>query len=137
MVPQQHAPARVDEFAFVPIDVAVAATRYQTFREVESAHLALMAQHNLLDDWTADVRASVLAARERVREAREARAGFRDQVRDFVRALRTTHEPLPAALRHTRVMLQLLEGAGAIQSDDGWLEAEVLEWVMEDYDIIS
>ena len=137
MVPQQHATARTDEFSVVPPEVAGAATRYQRLREVEAEHLALMAQHNLLDDWSADVRATVLDARERVREARAARADFRRQVSEFVLALRTTRTPLPAVLRHTRVMLQLLERSGAIHGDGGWLEAEVLEWAIEEYETVA
>jgi hypothetical protein len=137
MVPHQHATARTDEFSVVPPEVAGAATRYQRLREVEAEHLALMAQHNLLEDWSADVRATVLDAREHVREARVARADFRRQVSEFVLALRTTRTPLPAVLRHTRVMLQLLERSGAIRGDGGWLEAEVLEWAIEEYETIA
>jgi hypothetical protein len=55
-------------------------------------------------------------------------------VREFVVALRAAHEPLSSVLRQTRTMVQLLESAGAIQSDDGWLEADVLEWAIEDYE---
>ena len=134
MVPQQHATARPDAYRVVPPEIEAAASRYQTFREIEAEHLALMARHNLLDEWTPDVRATVLAARERVREAREARADFRCQVREFVLALRVTRESLPTVLRHTRVMLQLLERTGAIRGDGGWLEAEVLEWAIEEFE---
>ncbi len=137
MVPQQQATARSDEFSVVPPEVSGAAAQYQRFREIEAEHLALMARHNLLDDWTDDVRATVLAARERVREARVARSAFRVQVREFVLALRSTRASLPAVLRHTRVMIALLERAGAIRGDDGWLEAEVLEWAIEEYESLA
>ena len=134
MVPQQHATARTDDFRVVPPDVANAAARYQRLREIEAEHLALMARHNLLEDWTPEVRATVLAARDRIREARVARTEFRAQVREFVLALRATRDPLPAVLRHTRVMLQLLETSGAIRADGGWFEAEVLEWAIEEFE---
>lgn len=134
MVPQQHATARADEFRAIPPAIAAAASRYQTFREIEAEHLALMARHNLLDEWTADIRSTVVEARARVCEAREARADFRREVRDFVITLRGSRESLPAVLRQTRVMLQLLERAGSIRGDGGWLEAEVLEWAIEEFE---
>jgi hypothetical protein len=31
----------------------------------------------------------------------------------------------------------MLEQSGAIQSDGGWLEADVLEWAIEDYESSS
>ena len=134
MVPQQNATARYDDFSLVPQEISDAASRYQTFREIEAEHLALMARHNLLEEWSADVRATVLDTRERVREARDARAEFRGQVREFVLALRASNDSLPTVLRHTRVMLQLLERAGAIRGDGGWLEAEVLDWAIEEFE---
>lgn len=134
MVPQQQATARADDFRLVPPEIADTAARYQSLREIEAEHLALMARHNLLEDWTPEVRDTVLRARDRVREAREARAGFRTHVRDFVLALRATREPLPAVLRHTRVMVRLLESTGAVKADDGWFEAEVLEWAIEEFE---
>jgi hypothetical protein len=117
--------------------VAAAATRYQRFREIEQHHLERMARHNLLVDWTTEVRAIVLDARERIREARAAREDFRRQVREFVLALRAAREPLPVVLRHTRAMLQLLETSGALRNDDGWLEAEVIEWAIEEFEPYS
>jgi hypothetical protein len=30
--------------------------------------------------------------------------------------------------------VQQLEFAGAISADDGWLEADVVEWAIEDYE---
>lgn len=134
MVPQQPATARAEEDRSAPPAIAAAASRYQTFREIEAEHLALMARHNLFGEWTADVRSTVIEARARVCEAREARADFRRQVRDFVIALRGRSESLPAVLRQTRVMLRLLERAGSIRGDGGWLEAEVLEWAIEEYE---
>ena len=43
----------------------------------------------------------------------------------------------PRVLRHTRTMLQLLENAGALKEDGGWLEAEVLEWAIEEYENVA
>jgi hypothetical protein len=40
-------------------------------------------------------------------------------------------------LRHTRQMVQLLETSGALRNDGGWLEAEVLEWAIEEFEIIA
>jgi hypothetical protein len=133
MVLPQRATAE-GNFSIVPPAVSSAAQRYQRFREIEKEHLALMARHNLLDDWSEEVTATVLAARGRIHEAREAREQFRQQVREFVLALRTVRESLPAVLRHTRSMIQLLETTGAITADGGWLEAEVLEWAIEEYE---
>jgi hypothetical protein len=136
-VPHQRAIAEVVEYSLVPATVAAAATRYQRFREIEQLHLERMARHNLLADWTMEVRAIVLDARERIREARVARQDFRRQVREFVLALRKANEPLPSVLRHTRQMVQLLETSGALRNDGGWLEAEVLEWAIEEFEIIA
>lgn len=136
-VHQQRAVAEVTAFSPVPPIVAAAATRYQRFREIEQFHLERMARHNLLADWTPEIRAIVLDARERIREARAAREEFRRQVREFVVALRSASEPLPAVLRHTRTLLQLLETSGALRSDGGWLEAEVLEWAIEEFETFS
>ncbi|HEX3865848.1 MAG TPA: hypothetical protein VHV78_03815 [Gemmatimonadaceae bacterium] len=129
--------ARRDGHSFVPLDVANAATRYQAFREVEAEQLALMARHDLLDEWTPDVRAVVLTARHHVREAAHARQRFRGHVRDVVVALRASREPLSATLRQIRAMLELLEQSGAIRNDGGWLEAEVLEWAIQEYEIVA
>ena len=133
------APQRItaeDRFEMVPPVVASAATAYQRARALEKEHLALMARHDLLADWTDEVRTTVLGARERIHEAREAREQFRHQVRRFVVTLRSAGDPMPAVLRHTRSMILLLENTGSIEPDDGWLEAEVLEWAMEEYDAI-
>jgi hypothetical protein len=136
-VPHQRAIAEVAEYSLVPATIAAAATRYQRFREIEQLHLERMARHNLLVDWTTEVRAIVLDARERIREARVAREDFRRQVREFVLALRTADKSLPSALRHTRQMVQLLETSGALRNDGGWLEAEVLEWAIEEFETIA
>ncbi|HXT14083.1 MAG TPA: hypothetical protein VN706_00545 [Gemmatimonadaceae bacterium] len=125
---------REDEFSLVPPDIANSARRYQELKVVEKEQLALMARHNLLLDWPVEVRDTVIEAREAIREVRAARDAFRAQVREFVVALRTMKEPLSNVLRHTRSMIELLEHAGAIQSDGGWLEAEVLEWAIEEYE---
>jgi len=54
-----------------------------------------------------------------------------------VLTLRAASEPLPAVLRQTRALLQRLETSGALRSDGGWLEAEVLEWAIEEFETIS
>jgi len=136
-VPHQRAIAEVAEYSLVPAAIAAAATRYQRLREIEQLHLERMARHNLLVDWTTEVRAIVLDARERIREARVAREDFRRQVREFVLALRKADKSLPSALRHTRQMVQLLETSGALRNDGGWLEAEVLEWAIEEFETIA
>ncbi len=136
-VPHQRAIAEVAEYSLVPATIAAAATRYQRFREIEQLHLERMARHNLLVDWTTEVRAIVLDARERIREARVAREDFRRQVREFVLALRKADKSLPSALRHTRQMVQLLETSGALRNDGGWLEAEILEWAIEEFETIA
>jgi hypothetical protein len=136
-VPHQRAIAEVAEYSLVPATIAAAATRYQRFREIEQLHLERMARHNLLVEWTTEVRAIVLDARERIREARVAREDFRRQVREFVLALRKADKSLPSTLRHTRQMVQLLETSGALRNDGGWLEAEVLEWAIEEFETIA
>jgi len=133
MVLPQRVTAAAD-FNMLPPVVASAAARYQRLKAIEKEHLALMARHNLLADWSDEVTATVLAARERIHEARAAREEFRAQVREFVQALRGANESLPSVLRHTRSMIHLLESTGAIAADDGWLEAEVLEWAIEEFD---
>ena len=134
MVFQQRVSADPATSNAIPPEVALAASEYQRSREIEKQQLALMARHNLLNEWTPEVRATVLEARERIREARSARDQFRQQVRAFVLKLRAAREPLSSVLRQTRSMVQLLESVGAIQGDDGWLEADVLEWAIEDYE---
>src|SRR4051812_47591472 len=64
-------PQRVPDadFSVVPPVISIAAERYQRFKQIEKDHLALMAQHNLLDEWSDEVRATVLDARERIKEA--------------------------------------------------------------------
>ena len=137
MVRAQRATAEEAEYSLVPAEIAAAATTYQQMKEVESVHLAEMARHNLLLEWTDDVRAVVVEARARIQEAGAARTRFREHVREFVRALRGAREPLSAVLRHTRVMMRLLEQSGAVRVDDGWLEAEVLEWAIEEYENVA
>jgi hypothetical protein len=137
MLSQQQVAARTDAHSYVPLDFANAATRYQAFREVEAEHLELMSRHNLLDDWTPEVRATVLAARHHVREAAEARARLRGLVRAYVAPLRAAKQPLPVVLRTVRSTLGLLEQSGAIRSDDGWFEAEVLEWVIQELESVA
>jgi len=85
-------------------------------------------------DWTDEVRHSVLEARQCIRDAQTARATFRRVVRGYVTQLRGTREPLSAVLRRVRAVVQQLEFTGAIAADDGWLEADVVEWTIEDYE---
>jgi hypothetical protein len=117
--------------------VALSAALYQRQRAVEAKHLAVMASHNLEVDWTSEAHAAVLEARVQVRAAREARAAFRRDVAAFVRTLRIDAVPLSTALRETRAMLLRLQSSGAIEDDGGWLEAEVLEWAIEDYQTVD
>jgi hypothetical protein len=133
MVLAQRASAE-GTFQVVPPVVASAATRYQRARALEKHHLAIMGRHDLLADWTDDVREMVLAARERIYDAQSARAEFRAQISTFVSTLRAAGEPLPTVLRHTRSMMQLLERSGALDPDGGWLEAEILEWAIAEYE---
>lgn len=137
MVPQQRVAAADTEFSLVSRTLAAAAARYQQLREVERDHLALMARHNLLVEWTPEVRCVVLTARECIHEAQAAREEFRRQIREFVVAQRSENQPLPAVLRRARSMVQLLETAGALRSDGGWLEAEVLEWAIQEFENVS
>jgi len=137
MISQQVAATSMYSKPAIPYEIATAATRYQVFRELEAEQLALMARQNLLVEWTPEVRATVLAAREHIKDAREARSRFREHVRAFVLGWRSAQEPLPQVLRHTRSMLQGLERIGAIREDDGWLEAEVLEWAIEEFENVS
>lgn len=134
MVHAQRATAE-EGFRLIPPVLADAASRYQRAREVEREQLALMARHNLLEAWSDDVTATVLKARERIHDARAAREHFRAQIRELVHSLRAARDPLAAVLRHTRSTIQLLESSGAIVHDGGWLEAEILEWAIEDYDL--
>jgi hypothetical protein len=137
MISQQQAVARTEAHSHVPLDFANAATRYQAFREVEAEHLRLMAKHNLLNEWSPETRATVMAARHHVREAGEARARFRGLVRDYVVPLRTARQPLPLVLRTVRAAITFLEQSGAIRNDDGWFETEVLEWVIQEFESVA
>jgi hypothetical protein len=123
-----------DVSAGISLEIQSAATKYQRACALEKEQLALMAQHNLLAEWTDDVRVSVLEARQRIKDAQLARAAFRGMVRGYVTQLRGTREPLSAVLRRVRGIVQQLEYVGAITSDDGWLEADVVEWAIEDYE---
>jgi hypothetical protein len=132
---QQQQSVQPEAFTAVAPDVANAAARYQHHREIEALQLAVMASHRLDVEWTPETRTAVLEARVHVRAARETRAAFREQIRTFVRARRTEHDPLPAILRQARGMVQLLQSSGVIQDDGGWLEAEVLEWAIEEFEL--
>jgi len=134
---QQQATARVADLPYLRGELATAATRYQTFREVEAEHLAQMSKFDLSREWTPEIRLIVFNAGDHVRHARDARMRFRAHIRDFVSELRMAREPLPSVLRQTRTMLQSLETAGALRGDGGWLEVEVLEWAIEDFENFS
>ena len=131
-LPHQAAAAASD--LYLPTtDVALAAAEYGRFREIEREQLAVMARYNLLEEWSEDACAVVAEARERIHETRTAREHFRRHVRDSVVELRNAREPLPAVLRHLRRMIEFFEASGIIEQDGGWLEAEVLEWAMEEF----
>ena len=134
---QQQAAVRVADYAFITAELAAAATRYQTFREVEAEHLARMSKFDLSREWTTEVRQIVFNAGDHVRHARDARMRFRAHIRDFVIGQRLSGVPLSAVLRQTRSVLQSLESSGALRGDGGWLEVEVLEWAIEDYENVS
>lgn len=133
MVFQQQAVAR-DLSAGISLEIQNAATDYQRACALEKEQLAVMAKHNLLADWTDEIRLSVLEARQSIKSAQTARIAFRGLVRGYVAQLRGTREPLSAVLRRVRAIVQQLEYAGAITADDGWLEADVIEWAIEDYE---
>jgi hypothetical protein len=134
MVPLQRATAATQSYEPISPDIAQVAQRYQQLKEIEKAHLAIMAQHNLLGEWSPEVRATVLEARAHIREACAARQTFREKIAAFVREQKRAGYPLPSTLRQTRSMLQSLEVAGVLHCDEGWLEAEVLEWAIEIYE---
>lgn len=121
-----------ESFPFVPPALAAAAAAYQRARATESAQLALMAEQNLDDDWSDDVRATVLLARQRINEAQQSRAELRERVREFVVARRDAGDSPSSAIDHTGSMIRLLESTGVITPDDGRLKVEVLAWVAED-----
>ena len=131
---QQQATARIEDYSLLSADIEAAATRYQSFREIEAEHLAQMAKIDLSREWTSEVRQIVFNTGDHVRHARDARVRFRAYIRDFVVAQRLAREPLSAVLRQTRAMLQRLEASGALRGDGGWLEVEVLEWAIEEYE---
>jgi hypothetical protein len=134
MALQQRWIADRDALNVASPEMAEAAGRYQRHREIETRQLAVMASHNLVESWTPEAHAAVLEARVHVRAAREARATFRKQIRDFVTVLRGEREPLSSVLRHARSVIQSLQSSGAIHDDGGWLEAEVLEWAIEEFE---
>lgn len=131
---QQQRSAQPEALTAVAPDVAEAAARYQHHREIEALQLAVMANHQLEVDWPPETHAAVLEARTHVRAARETRAAFRQQIRAFVHRLRAERELLPAILRQTRAVVHLLQSADVIRDDGGWLEAEVLEWAIEEFE---
>jgi hypothetical protein len=114
-------------------DLARAASRYQHQREREAEHLTRMANLDLANPWSGEMREFVLATRTEVNDARETRARFRAHVREFVMAARAEGIELSAVLKRVRLLLQRLESSGAISDDGGWFEAEVLEWSVEEF----
>ncbi len=134
---QQRAGSSASSSPALPPGVAAAAGDYQRLREIEKGHLALMARHNLLADWTPEIRETVMEARKHIHDANVAREKFRALVRDIVTTLRAERMSLSGVLRHARSLLQILESSGAIQNDGGWLEADVLEWAIEDYESVA
>jgi hypothetical protein len=131
---QQQAARPINDFSPVSPSVAAAATRYQAFREIEAEHLALMATYNLALEWTPEIRQIVFTAGDHIRHARDARLAFRREVRELVLSMRRARESLSLALQRTRSLIRMLEAQGALRGDGGWLEAEVLEWVIEEYE---
>ena len=121
-----------ESFPFVPPVLAAAAAAYQLARVAENAQLALMGQQDLDDEWSDDVRAVVLRARERIEETQQSRAELRRRVREFVTGLREGGDSPSSVIDHSRSMIRLLESTGVITSDDGRLEAEVVAWAAED-----
>ena len=120
--------------SYLSAEVAAAAMRYQAFHEVEAEHLARMAKFDLSLEWTPEMRQVVFNAGDHVRHARDARMRFRSCVRQLVLTLREEQEPLSGVLGRTRSMLRFLQMSGALRSDGGWIEAEVLEWAIEEYE---
>ena len=102
-----------ESFQLVPPVLAAAAAAYRRALIAESAQLALMGQQSLNEDWTDDVRATVLLARQRIVETEQARVQLRDRVREFVVTLRDAGESASAVVRHTRSMIRVLESNGA------------------------
>jgi hypothetical protein len=131
---QQQAAKPINDFSLVSPSVAAAATRYQAFREIEAEHLAQMAQYNLALEWTPEIRQVVFNAGDHIRHARDARLAFRREVRELVVSMRRARESLSMVLQRTRSLIRMLEAQGALRGDGGWLEAEVLEWAIEEYE---
>jgi len=127
-------PTATRDFATVLPDVAAAAIRYQVLHAIEAEHLSAMAKLNLAVDWTPEVRQTVFHAGDHVRAARGARVRLRELVRGFVVERRLARDPLSRVLRETRALLQLLESSGSLRQDGGWLQAEVLTWVVDEYE---
>ena len=135
MVPPQQAVAADNTVLLgVPADFAACATLYRRLRRAEAQHLAEMSQHNLLNAWSPEVRETVLNTRACIEEARSARTEFRAHIRRFVHAQRAMRHPLLTVLRQLRSMIETLVRTGALEDDNGWFEAEVLEWAIEDFD---
>jgi hypothetical protein len=124
-----------ESFQLVPPSLAARAAAYQRARVAESAQLTLMSEHTLDEEWSDDVRATVLLARQRILETQQARAQLREEVVTFVTALRDAGESASAVVRHTRSMIRVLESS-AVEPDDGRLEGELLVWATEAYEAL-
>jgi hypothetical protein len=131
---QQHVTSGARGPSYLSAEVAAAAMRYQAFHEVEAEHLARMAQLDLSLEWTPEMRQVVFNASDHVRHARDARLRFRSCVRDLVLSLCEAQEPLSGVLGRTRTMIRFLQTSGALRTDGGWIETEVLEWAIEEYE---
>jgi len=94
--------------------------------------MALQQQSTARVDDYSIVTPDVAAAAKRYQACGE--VGFRHYIREFVVAQRLALAPLSAVLRRTRALLQRLQDIGAVRGDGGWLEVEVLEWAIEDYE---
>ena len=70
-------------------------------------------RRKVLLEVTDEMRSTVLATRECVRNAEAARAALREEIQSVVRALRERGESPDAVARHAESMIQLLESAGS------------------------
>lgn len=102
-----------ENFQPIPAALASAASAYRHACRAEAEQLKRMGQLNLAVEWTDEMRSTVLATRECVRNAEAARAALREEIQSVVRALRERGESPDAVARHAESMIQLLESAGS------------------------
>lgn len=107
-----------ENFQPIPATLVSAANAYRRACRAEAEQLRRMGQFNLAVEWTDEVRSTVLATRDCVRDAEEARAALREQIRVRVRALRALGASPEAVARHAESMIQLLEADRSIDTDD-------------------